>query len=176
MITGKIDEPVKVRDYSDQNFTPDDEKDFEVKTLREERLIDTVPELDELFEFDERHLLVLGELAGGDSIDLLILVLNSQAVRVRSRSILDRIITLTGLRNIRFDVIRTIGDGLRSGRSKGRGDHAKHHSQCKHDRKSLFHCGFPLSKFFGTKPCESCTIIAQIRKIVKHLSQHLLQF
>ena len=46
MITGKIDEPVKVRDYSDQNFTPDDEKDFEVKTLREERLIDTVPELD----------------------------------------------------------------------------------------------------------------------------------
>lgn len=31
MITGKIDEPVKVRDYSDQNFTPDDEKDFEVK-------------------------------------------------------------------------------------------------------------------------------------------------
>lgn len=48
MITGKINEPVKVRDYSDQNFTPDDEKDFEVKTLREERLIDTIPELDEL--------------------------------------------------------------------------------------------------------------------------------
>ena len=56
MITGKIDEPVKVRDYSDQNFTPDDEKDFEVKTLREERLIDTVPELDELFEQDMYNL------------------------------------------------------------------------------------------------------------------------
>ena len=28
MITGKINEPVKVRDYSDQNFTPDDEKDL----------------------------------------------------------------------------------------------------------------------------------------------------
>ena len=50
MITGKIDEPVKVRDYSDQNFTPDDEKDFEVKTLREERLID------ELFEQDMYNL------------------------------------------------------------------------------------------------------------------------
>ena len=49
-------EPVKVRDYSDQNFTPDDEKDFEVKTLREERLIDTVPELDELFEQDMYNL------------------------------------------------------------------------------------------------------------------------
>lgn len=56
MITGKINEPVKVRDYSDQNFTPDDEKDFEVKTLREERLIDTVPELDELFEQDMYNL------------------------------------------------------------------------------------------------------------------------
>ena len=43
MITGKINEPVKVRDYSDQNFTPDDEKDFEVKTLREERPYTRLP-------------------------------------------------------------------------------------------------------------------------------------
>lgn len=66
MITGKIDKQVKVRDYSDQNFTPDDEKNFEVKTLREERLITPVPELDELFEQDMYNLGNADDLPNSD--------------------------------------------------------------------------------------------------------------
>lgn len=31
MITGKIDEPVKVRDYSDQNFTPTTKRTLRLK-------------------------------------------------------------------------------------------------------------------------------------------------
>ena len=56
MITGKIDEPVKSATTPTRILPPDDEKDFEVKTLREEQLIDTVPELDELFEQDMYNL------------------------------------------------------------------------------------------------------------------------
>lgn len=68
MITGSIDEPVKVRDYSGQNFTPNDEKDFEVKTLREERLIDYVPGLDDQFEQDMYNLGNADDLPDSDRI------------------------------------------------------------------------------------------------------------
>lgn len=41
----------KVKDYSDQNFTPDDEKDFEIRTIRDIKLIDSVPVFDDDHEF-----------------------------------------------------------------------------------------------------------------------------
>lgn len=44
--------PPKIKDYSYQDFTPDDEKDFFVKTINDERLIDYVPGLDVEFDRD----------------------------------------------------------------------------------------------------------------------------
>lgn len=43
---------VKIKDYSHQNFQPDDEEDFEVKTIRDEKLVDTAPGLDDENEFE----------------------------------------------------------------------------------------------------------------------------
>lgn len=42
----------KIKDYTYQDFQETDEKDFRVKTLADERLIDSVPGLDETFEED----------------------------------------------------------------------------------------------------------------------------
>lgn len=44
---------MKVKDYTYQDFTPQDEKDFEVKTINDERLIDFAPGLDDEEEFEK---------------------------------------------------------------------------------------------------------------------------
>lgn len=43
---------VKIKDYSDQDYEEDDEKDFEIRTINEDRLIDPVPGLDDEQEFE----------------------------------------------------------------------------------------------------------------------------
>lgn len=42
---------VKVKDYSNQAYHPEDEEDFEVKVPQEDRLIDEAPGLDDDREF-----------------------------------------------------------------------------------------------------------------------------
>lgn len=44
---------MKIKDYRYQNFTPQDEEDFEIKTIDDERLIDTAPGLDDEQEFQK---------------------------------------------------------------------------------------------------------------------------
>lgn len=42
---------IKVKDLSGMKFTPDDEKDFHVKTIKDETLIDSAGNLDNQHEF-----------------------------------------------------------------------------------------------------------------------------
>ncbi len=42
----------RVKNYLYQDFQDDDEEDFEVKTMRDERLIDSLPERDDECAFD----------------------------------------------------------------------------------------------------------------------------
>ena len=46
-------EDVIVKDFSNEPFFDDDGQDFEVKTIKEERLIDPLPELDDTITFRE---------------------------------------------------------------------------------------------------------------------------
>ena len=46
MITEEL-KNVKIKDYSGQYYQDTDEKDFEIRTIREERLIDPAPGLDD---------------------------------------------------------------------------------------------------------------------------------
>ena len=46
-------EDVIVKDFSNEPFFDDDGQDFEVKTIKEERLIDPLPELDDNFGDEE---------------------------------------------------------------------------------------------------------------------------
>lgn len=50
-----ITEPkkVKIKDYSSQPYEEDDEEDFEVKTINEDKLIDDVPVFDDEREFED---------------------------------------------------------------------------------------------------------------------------
>lgn len=41
-----------IKDYTNQKFQEDDDKDFNVKTIAQEKLIDTVPGLDAGFDED----------------------------------------------------------------------------------------------------------------------------
>lgn len=42
---------MKVKDFTNMKFTPDDEKDFHVRTIKEEALIDSAGNLDNQHEF-----------------------------------------------------------------------------------------------------------------------------
>ena len=48
-------EPYKtiVKDYTHQYFQEPDDEDFEVKTLREDKIVDSIPGIDEEQEFSE---------------------------------------------------------------------------------------------------------------------------
>ena len=52
MITEEL-KNVKIKDYSGQYYQDTDEKDFEIRPIREERLIDPAPGLDDEIEFAE---------------------------------------------------------------------------------------------------------------------------
>lgn len=52
MITKEL-KKTKIKDYSEQDYQYIDEKDFKVRTIRENRLITPVPGLDDEIEFAE---------------------------------------------------------------------------------------------------------------------------
>ena len=68
MMTKKTNKSIKIRDYSNHDFAPDDEKDFKIKTLQEDRIIDSIPTLDELFEQDMYNLGNADNLPDSDRI------------------------------------------------------------------------------------------------------------
>lgn len=50
--TNSIRKNTIVKDLSHQHYQEEDDKDFDVKTIKSERLIDSVPGLDEEFDRD----------------------------------------------------------------------------------------------------------------------------
>ena len=68
MMIKKTNKLIKIREYSNQDFSPNDEKDFKIKTLQEDRIIDSIPALDELFEQDMYNLGNADDLPDSDRI------------------------------------------------------------------------------------------------------------
>ena len=42
---------IRIKDFSDMSYTADDDKDFHIRTVRDETLIDSAGELDDSHEF-----------------------------------------------------------------------------------------------------------------------------